>query len=252
MIDYKKKKDALVRWVKANKKFAIALPIALGLCSFFVIENVKDLSEGETRADKGDAFDTTLPGKDPELKEVDNNELWFKKEDAFVNGTRNEAPGRMVPDTKADSVDAIVERLESMSMEPIENPSNNAALSPQPMGESGQGGKVISETEQKQRNAEQKMAYREMLRKGKEEIAGTGRSVSPSNSIGTQEAASGEGIAFRAVVYKDQFVMPNDVAKLILTRDVVLDGNIFKKNTIVFGVVKIQGNRVHFDIDNIN
>lgn len=56
----------------------------------------------------------------------------------------------------------------------------------------------------------------------------------------------------RASVYRDQYVLPGSQVELVLTEDVVFQGKRYPKGTFLYADISIDGNRVLFDVTNIN
>ncbi|MFD2586120.1 conjugative transposon protein TraM [Croceitalea marina] len=246
--------QAFKRWVVRYRNFAIALPIALILTSFFVVENVKKFNGSNDREQvRENGLNLELPGKQPDLDVKENTGLRTVQQNS--EATENTLPpGPSMEDEKKsekDSLQEIVKQLEALSLDiPKKLDGNPNSPSTQRTSTMTKVKEPLNDEEQKQRMVEQRLAYREMLQEGKEKIVGsTGNTPSRNGNMADETNTSG---VFRAAVYRDQFILPGDNVELILLEDMVLGGKFFRKNTFVYALASIQGNRVLLDIDNIN
>lgn len=253
-IGNKKNIQAFKRWVVRYRNFAIALPIALILTSFFVVENVKKFNGPNDREQvRENGLNLELPGKQPDLDVKENTGLRTVQQNSQV--TENTLPpGPSMEDEKKsekDSLQEIVKQLEALSLDiPKKLDGNPNSPSPQRTSPMTKVKEPLDDEEQKQRMVEQRLAYREMLQEGKEKIVGSTGNA-PSRNSNTADETNTSGV-FRAAVYRDQFILPGDNVELILLEDMVLGGKFFRKNTFIYALASIQGNRVLLDIDNIN
>ena len=55
----------------------------------------------------------------------------------------------------------------------------------------------------------------------------------------------------RIAIFRDQFLLPGQLAELVLTKDFTYNNKLFKKGTPVYGYININKSRVLFDIKNI-
>lgn len=75
----------------------------------------------------------------------------------------------------------------------------------------------------------------------------------PTNtSVPTRERQQSEDTFFSARVNGNQQVRVNDRLELILMEDAIINGNLFPKNTLLYGFVSFKPNRVHIKISHIN
>ncbi|PRX56256.1 conjugative transposon protein TraM [Flagellimonas meridianipacifica] len=246
--------QAFKRWVVRYRNFAIALPIALILTSFFIVENVKKFNGPNDREQiQENGLNLELPGEQPDLDVKENTRLRTNGQDGQTK--RNSLPpSPSLESEKAsekDSLQEIVKQLEALSFDTSKEVDGNR--NPPSLYRTTTMTKekeTLSEEEQKQRLVEQRLAYREMLQEGKEKIVGSTGYAPSKNDRRTDKINTSS--VFRAAVYRDQFILPGDNVELILLEDMVLGGKFFKKNTFIYALASIQGNRVLLDIDNIN
>lgn len=245
--------QAFKRWVVRYKNFAIALPLVVVLTSFFVVENIKDF-RGTDTGDRtpGNGLNLELPGEEPNLDIKDNGELRLEevKDYPTEKGTADPTPSlENERKSEKDSLQQILEQLEALSFDGPKDVGRPSASSLQ-NNRVRETEKSLSQEEQNRKLVEDRLAYREMLREGKEKIAGSnGKLPTRENN---ETTLSGGTHVFRAAVYRDQFILPDDNVELILLEDMAYKGRLFKKNTFIYAVTSIQGNRVLLDIDNIN
>ncbi len=234
----------LTRWVKKNKTFAMAVPIMVGCCSFLVVGQVNALKEKSNSAEvSDDGFNTEMPGDEPKNEMIKNDNMWFGREEK--KEAQMEVPVEMIA-KKEDSLEKVLNELDALSMDNITFEKQAAPLMER------EKEVIVDLQQERQKLIEEKLAYREMLKQGFDDDEGNERPEALRETIGPEEAASKGGAVFRAIVYKDQFVLPDDMAKLMLTEDAVMDGKIFRKNTILNALVSIKKNRIYLKIDNIN
>ncbi|WP_209403870.1 conjugative transposon protein TraM [Pseudozobellia sp. WGM2] len=244
----------LKRWVVRHRNFAIALPLILMLTSFFVIENVKDFHSwpsGGTDAPNG--FNPELPGKVPTLESRAKDGSW-KIQDSLE--TERVAKSKELPemtsldDSENDSLRSILKRLEGLSLE--SNPQTAVQVEIPDRKKTVEREKKTGMTaeERKQKFVENRLAYREMLLEGKKKIIGESLA---GNRYPQREAVADNvrPTSFRTTVYGDQFILPNENVRLLLMEDMVLGEKRFPKNTFIYALASIQGNRVYLEIDNI-
>lgn len=246
--------QAFKRWVVRYRNFAIALPIALILTSFFIVENVKKFNGPNDREQiQENGLNLELPGEQPDLDVKENTRLRANGQDGQATGNTL-PPGQSIAGEKKsekDSLQEIVKQLEALSLDtPKKMDANPNSSSLYQTKTKAKVNETLSDEEQKQRLVEQRLAYREMLQEGKEKIVGNTGNVPPRNAHMTDGANTSS--VFRAAVYRDQFILPGDNVELILLEDMVFGGKFFKKNTFIYALASIQGNRVLLDIDNIN
>lgn len=246
--------QAFKRWVVRYRNFAIALPIALILTSFFVVENVKKFngSKGREKVQEN-GLNLELPGKQPDLDVKENTDLRTVQQNS-QSKENTLPPGPSMEDGKKsqkDSLQEIIKQLEALSLDtPKKMQGDFNSPSPERSSTKNNAKDPLNDEEQKQRLVEQRLAYREMLQEGKEKIVGsTGKAPSKNGNRTDETMTSG---VFRAAVYRDQFILPGDNVELILLENMVLGGKFFRKNTFMYALASIQGNRVLLDIDNIN
>lgn len=91
--------------------------------------------------------------------------------------------------------------------------------------------------------AEKRLEYLKRLRKERE--AYDKRTLSNNNN------PTKELLQVKAIIYGDQYVMPNDRLELMLSEKITYNGKTFKKGTPVFAYISINESRVMLDIRNI-
>ena len=244
----------LKRWVVRHRNFAMALPFILVLTSFFVIENVKDFQMGfGDTTDPTNGFNPELPGKVPTLESEAIAEPWKLKDSTEKKkaGKSSSLPDMtQMDDSQNDSLQRILKRLEGLSLDTkLQETMETDPPDRKKTVEREKKNRMTAE-EQKQKFVENRLAYREMLLEGKRKIVGESLT---GNRWPQQERmpVTKKPTFFRATVYGDQFILPNENVRLLLMEDMVLSDKRFPKNTFIYAMASIQGNRVYLDIDNI-
>lgn len=242
------------RWVVRYRNFAIALPVVLILTSFFIVENIKDFNglENVDQVD-GNGLNLELPGEQPKLDTKDNGKLVLEGNMDNENETKSLPPTPALESThksEQDSLQEIVKQLEALSFDGSKNVINSKQVPKQQEFVEREDKDLLSEEELKRKMVEDRLAYREMLKEGRDKIAGS--KANPILRDNKEVAPSVNNVVYKAGVYRDQFILPDDNVELILLEDMVIDGKFFKKNTFIYALASIQGNRVLLDIDNIN
>ncbi len=242
------------RWVVRHRNFAIALPLILILTSFFVIENIKDFKLGSRETnDVSNGFNPELPGKVPTLESGTTDTSWKiadSLEKEKVENSEKLPQMTELDESKNDSLQRILKRLEGLSFESSQQGILQAEIPDSKKTVEREKKTKMTVEEQKQKFVENRLAYREKLLEGKKKIIGeslTGTHYPQKDSL----SASGKPTSFSATVYGDQFILPNENVRLLLMEDMVYREKRFPKNTFIYALASIQGNRVYLDIDNI-
>lgn len=251
MVGTKKIQD-FKRWVVRYKNFAIALPIVLILTSFFMVENIKKFQEANAENQTvGSGLNLELPGKDPQLDERDNGgPLLNLDNEAKADSDFNAPSIDSEQKSEKDSLQEIVKQLEALSFNGAKEMQLRTVKSTQNDLIAREEKEPMSHEEQMRKLVEDRLAYRDMLQEGKEKM------MRSSGDIPTGK--NGEGnftkprLIVKAAVYRDQFILPDDNVELILLEDLVHEGKRFEKNTFIYALASIRGNRVLLDIDNID
>ena len=246
----------LKRWVVRHRNFAIALPLILILTSFFVIENVKDFQlRPNSETDVSNGFNPELPGKVPTL-ESSATDTPLKITDSLAKKKVEKSSAlpdvARMNDSENDSLQRILKRLEGLSLESDQQDVPQAEISDSNKTVEREKKTMMTVEEQKQKFVENRLAYREKLLEGKKKIIGESSGQIPHPEQEQEEVPeNGKPTFFRATVYGDQFILPNENVRLLLMEDMVLHKKRFPKNTFIHALASIQGNRVYLDIDNI-
>ncbi len=230
----------------------MALPVILLLTCFFVLENLKDFKMGDSGAASLNGFNSELPGETPTLDSDTAGRQWKGKDSLVKNEEDNSDAGidmKNLEPSENDSLQRILEQLEGLSMKPKTRETVRAEI-PEIATSVVEKRPEMTEDEKKQRFVENRLAYREKLLEGKEKMMGDSQN---SQGYSSQEpiAHTKKPISVRATVYGDQFILPDENVRLLLMEDMVLENKRFKKNTFIYAMASIKGNRVFLDIDNI-
>lgn len=238
-----------------NRKVAMALPPILILTSFFVIENLKDFRIGGDKAANQNGFNSELPGETPTLNSDIVKGTWKIKDSLEKEEAENTKVGIDLGDLKNsenDSLQRILKQLEGLSMKPdtkkvvkAEIPENKRSMSMD-----REKRPEMTADEKKQQFVENRLAYREKLLEGKEKMIGDSQNnqrYSPPEAVMDIK----KSISYRATVYGDQFILPNENVRLLLMEDMVYANKSFAKNTFIYAMATIKENRVYLDIDNV-
>ena len=111
--------QAFKRWVVRYRNFAIALPIALILTSFFVVENVKKFNGSKGREQvQENGLNLELPGKQPDLDVKENTRLHANGQDGQATGNTL-PPGQSIAGEKKSEKDSLQEIVKQLSIEII-------------------------------------------------------------------------------------------------------------------------------------
>lgn len=100
-----------------------------------------------------------------------------------------------------------------------------------------------TKTTKTSRNSNNGLSYEEQLELAKQ------RRISNNTSSNTK--SDNKTIQTRIAVFRDQFLLPSELAEFVLTEDFSYKGKLFKKGTPVYGYINIRKSRVLFDIKNI-
>ena len=231
----------------------MALPIIFILTCFFVIENLKDFRRGDNDAANLNGFNSELPGETPTLDSDTAGRQWKVKdslEKEEVEHTEAATNIKDLENSENDSLQRILKQLEGLSMKPKTKETVSAEIPEIKKSTDRRKRPELTEYEKKQQFVENRLAYREKLLEGKAKMIGdsqTDQGYSPAGPIVDIE----KPISIRATVYGDQFILPNENVRLLLMEDMVLEKKRFKKNTFIYAMASIKGNRVFLDIDNI-
>jgi len=241
------------RWVVRNQKVAMALPLILIMTSFFVIENLKDFQMGGNDAANLNGFNSELPGETPTLDSDTAGRLWKVKDSLEKEEVENTEAATNLKDlenSENDSLQRILKQLEGLSMKSSTKETAKAEIPETRKNMVREKQTEITANEKKKQFAEERLAYREKLLEGKEKMIGdtqnTHGNLSPAPVMDIKKS-----ISYRATVYGDQFILPNENVRLLLMEDMVLEKKRFKKNTFVYAMASIKENRVYLDIANI-
>lgn len=208
---------------------------------------------GGTKVANLNGFNTELPGETPTLDSDTAGRQWKVKDTLEKEEVENTEAATNIKDfenSENDSLQRILKQLEGLSMKPDTKDTAKTEIP-----ETGK--KMVREKqtemtadEKKKQFAEDRLAYREKLLEGKEKMIGdtqnTHGNLSPAPVMDIKKS-----ISYRATVYGDQFILPNENVRLLLMEDMVLGKKRFKKNTFVYAMASIKENRVFLDIDNI-
>lgn len=96
-----------------------------------------------------------------------------------------------------------------------------------------------STTETTTQVSNREMSYQEKLKLAKE-----------ARNINNQDSNQPQ-VETRIAVFRDQFLLPGELAEFILTKEFTYQGQTFKKGTPVYGYITILKTRVLFEIKNI-
>lgn len=77
------------------------------------------------------------------------------------------------------------------------------------------------------------------------------QSISSTSNQNNQKAMPSDAMIY-AVISGDQIIKNKDRVTMKLTRDALINGEVYKKNTFIYGIAKFTQNRVNLDITNIN
>lgn len=204
-------------------------------------------------------FQSARPGyytNRPEEKSKIQNEGDFFKVDEFqkqVDTLRRTVEGDMVPTSPEDSTE--VERLRALILEQqrIADSKGGVPISvPAKKNNMGSGGVDVTEVQTTTSSSGDE--YYRRLQEAKADYFTDNGDISRGTRV-SEDFSSGNqppGILVRAVFYKDQSVLPGDRVRFLLAEDMVHQGKLFRRNTVVYAIVGIEGSRVHLDIENIN
>ncbi|KKN14147.1 hypothetical protein LCGC14_0999040, partial [marine sediment metagenome] len=201
---------------------------------------------GGNKAANLNGFNTELPGETPTLDSDTAGRQWKVKDSLEKEAATNL---KDLENSENDSLQRILKQLEGLSMKPKTKETTSAEI-PEIKKSIDRKRPEMTEDEKKQQFVENRLAYREKLLEGKEKMIGdsqTNQGYSPAEPIVDIE----KSISIRATVYGDQFILPNENVRLLLMEDMVLEKKRFKKNTFIYAMASIKGNRVFLDIDNI-
>ena len=136
-------------------------------------------------------------------------------------------------DSQNDSLQKILKRLEGLSLDAKPQETVQAEIPDGKKTVEREKKSAMTAEEQKQKFVENRLAYREMLLEGKKKIVGESLR---GNRRPQQERmpVTKKPIFFRATVYGDQFILPNENVRLLLMEDMVLSEKRFSKNTFIF------------------
>lgn len=110
--------------------------------------------------------------------------------------------------------------------------------------------KSISAEEKQMSEYERLVAARDMQLQNSGDIS-RDTQVNNTNS-GPSNGYSNNSIIVRASIFKTQRVVPGDRVKLLLTEPINYNGKSFGRNTIVYGFVTINKNRLFIDVKTLN
>jgi len=234
------------RWIKKHTLFVVAVPIVIGLTSFFVMTSMKS-TEAVDNKNPESGYNNNLPNQKNELEVKQPNALYKQSVKDSLEGLREKGSIRNIVDVKKenDSLERILAELDNFSLDETE-PNHGVIITEIPNRKA-----AAPEYVSKKTVAQEKLEYRKLLMEARDERQSRSQDYSAPYTATTNEPSS-NSISFDAAIYRDQFILPGNRVTLILNEAVHYKGQIFPKNTFVYAVSNVQGSRVLLEVSNIN
>jgi hypothetical protein len=233
-------------WINRHQKFALSLPIGILLLLFFITTSLSSLRETTTKKAEGAGYNNFLPNQENELEVKDPQSLFKKTQmDSIRMQQQDNVLKNIVgPPQQVDSLQELLRELDNFSMDLEDETTTpisvvNKSRSPE-----------VSQYETKKSEVSEKLAYRQMLMRGREERLSQSQDYSAPR-IFRDTAAIDNGLQWQVSIYKDQFILPGSRVTLLLNEAVHWKGRTFPKNTFVYATSNLQGNRVVLEVSNV-
>lgn len=230
---FKKKKAMEQQQNKEKKKMLIAY-ISVGTLALLVIVagifNVSGESKTESvgfetpEITDRDKYNSKIEALEAKEKRISNTSLI----DIFSQKKQDTSTGR------SQEEENLMKNLEA-----LEERSKKQA---QPVRTSRIPKKEVYSENKSQNKNDNALTYAQRLKLEKEARYGT---KATSTTLREQKVET------RVAVFRDQFLMPGQLAELVLTKSFTYQGKTYKKGTPVYGYINISKTRVLFDIQNI-
>lgn len=217
----------------------LSIPVII-LFALYIVYDLKSDVKNNVSLSKN-SYNTSIPIEDKKMKVNDPNNIYNK---AREDSLRNEKIGYSkikeiggVKKLKKDSLNKALEELENFSFNDKNKIKSN----------------VVPEKNDRHENRkiEKKEDIDEIdLEKERERIL---KYYEEKNKLfGIKKKDNKEQKSFVAAFFKDQRLIPGDILKLFLVKDLKYDGKLFPRGTFLYAVISISENRVFFDINNIS
>lgn len=236
----KEKKRMMIAYIGIGILAVLLVGFAIMKSSSTEETKETDFATPETNSDK---YNTKLEALEAKQKRSNNSNLL----DIFSN------------DKETDSIEndtleeyKLKQNLQQLNKEPTKNPKTAKRVhSSKNTKKDVYGDYSMWEEEENKKNKTSKkrvnsnskeLTYEEKLKLAKEARYGT---TSSNNQIKKETQQT------RIAIFRDQFLLPGQLAELVLTKDFTYNNKLFKKGTPVYGYININKSRVLFDIKNI-
>ncbi|SEC65557.1 Protein of unknown function [Tenacibaculum sp. MAR_2009_124] len=239
-------KEKFENWIKKNLLFAVLLPIILFGGGYYVYASIKKVGVNQgVSIEKG--YNNKLPFKKKEV-EVKNPQDYYKKEvkDSIINSSvkKHQIKSFTKKDREKDSFTKVLNSLENFSFK--EKPKKENTRKTYNKNKSVNSSKPYSNKSE----SESIDQWRQRIEKENEDFYNSpSAKYNESNSV--QKTLKSDNEIY-AVVYKDQEILNNGRVWLRLSQDALINGVIFKRNTLFYGFTKFAKNRIYININSIN
>lgn len=237
----KEKKKMMIAYVSIG---AIAvLLVIIGIFNFSSSEETKPSDFGTPQTDS-EKYNTKLDAIGAKEKNNSNPNLL----DVFSQQEQIEEPEEDLEEQKLkENLRALKEGSSSNSTAPTSN-KKGGVYGDYSMWEDGEEkttptrstGRSSGSSTTNSRNTP--LTYQEKIEKAKEARLGKSNTSVTSNQ---------GNVETRVAIFRDQFLLPGELAELVLTKDFTFNGNLFKKGTPVYAYINISKTRVLFEVKNI-
>lgn len=242
----KKKKQMEAEANKEKKKMMIAY-IVIGAIAFLLIvgavmnfsnEDTAKTSDFETpELSEREKYNSKIEALEAKNKKVTNKSLLDVFSQEEKDTTENVS-------SEEEALRKNLEALESDKPKPVKKATRSSkkdVYGDYTMWED-ENNKKETKTSGSTYSNNKELTYEEKLRLAKEARFGTNTATKTNTP---------KQIETRVAIFRDQFLLPGELAELVLTEDFTYNNKLFKKGTPVYGYININKSRVLFDIKNI-
>ncbi|UWX54326.1 conjugative transposon protein TraM [Maribacter litopenaei] len=233
-------------WINKHQKFALSLPIGILLLLFFITNSLSSMRDVSSSDTKKKGYNNFLPNQENELEVKDPQSLFKKTQMDSLKMLRKDNVLKNIVGApqEVDSLQELLQELDNFSMD-LEDETNVTLLE-----DTKNGTSEMSPYEAKKSEVSEKLAYRQMLMRGREERLSQSQDYSAPGTF-TDTVAINKGLHWNVSIYKDQFILPGSRVTLLLNESVHWRGHTFPKNTFVYANSNLQGNRVVPEVSHI-
>ncbi|MBB3125233.1 hypothetical protein FHS04_002777 [Mesoflavibacter sabulilitoris] len=241
------------KFIVKYKELAIGAPILIIGLIVFLSMSFSDNNNPEKKQQADFNYNQKLPYESKELEESNILEIDKESRRDSLRTVSNVTLNNIGNKKEKDSLSKLLDDLNNFSFDERPNAtlppsSNKKRTNYNSNSELKKQSEEIEKTEQ-----ESELEYYNRMLEMKKMQQDNNQDISVNN--GTTDASfqsRTKKIKTRAAIYRDQFILPGDRVKMVLTQDLEYNGNIFKKYSPVYAIASINNNRVYLNISNIN